>query len=66
MSGSSIAKLITIALLTPMWWGLLLLMFAAIADAFPRSRPQVFRFFARLGGVTSAAESADARRPHAA
>jgi len=66
MSGSMVAKLIRIALLTPMWWGLVLLMFAAVADAFPRSRPQVFRFFARLGGVTSAAKTADRRWPHAA
>jgi hypothetical protein len=39
------AVLITIALLTPFWWALGLLILALLGDVWPRWRPRVSRLF---------------------
>ena len=43
------AASIAIALLTPFWWGLGLLILACLGDVFPRLRPRVSRLFDWLG-----------------
>jgi hypothetical protein len=42
------ATSITIALLTPFWWGMGLLILAWLGDVWPRSRARVSRLFDRL------------------
>jgi hypothetical protein len=42
------ARWITVALLTPFWWGMGLLVLAFVADLVPLRRRQVFALFGRL------------------
>lgn len=42
------AQWITVALLTPVWWGTGLLLLALLADLFPWWRERVFAIFNRL------------------
>ena len=45
------ATLITVALLTPFWWGVGLLVLALIGDLSPSARPLVSRLLERLEGT---------------
>jgi hypothetical protein len=42
------AQWITMALLAPVWWGMGLMLFALLADLFPRWRERVSAVFNRL------------------
>jgi hypothetical protein len=48
MFALSAAAWIAIALLTPFWWALGLLILALLGDVWPRWRPHVSRLFDRL------------------
>jgi hypothetical protein len=57
---------ITVALLTPFWWGLGLLILARLGDASPRLRPRVRRLFDSLERTHAASPHEPAMSPAAA
>ena len=67
MFGLTVSQWITVALLTPFWWGMGLLVVALLGDISPSWRVRATRLFNRLEGIHSApAEQAGLPSRHAA